>query len=248
MTGFGVQEQIQPRQPSATQMFPVVTEQSNSSASNAHPSDEGLAQVQKINETVSQILESDRTEVPKPMRIHNQVPIMHSPGEIVQVANMFDPRIFDDGNGLSQDPNIEFHIHAFLSPNGPNTAATGSQQQQRQQHEVGVGPDGGQASVGTSPMQPRRPTGMTNTETQTERDSPYAQNRHAFLNTGLNDRMEDAEMGDQIDSSQFKTRTQEGSSLVEQTEGQPESHPRSSNIFSKPSMLGTQKGKSPPRA
>jgi len=41
---------------------------------------------------------------------------MHSPGEISQVANMFDSRIFDD-NAQNNDPNIEFHIHAFLSPN-----------------------------------------------------------------------------------------------------------------------------------
>lgn len=88
-------------------------------------------------------------------------------------------------------------------------------------------------------MQPRRPTDMINTETQTERDSSLGPNRQAFLNTGLNDRMEEAETGDQIDSSQFKTRTQEGSSLVEQIEGQPDSLPGSSNIFSKPSMLST---------
>jgi hypothetical protein len=42
---------------------------------------------------------------------------MHSPGEISQVANMFDPRIFDEQNSLVTEPNIEFHIHAFLSPN-----------------------------------------------------------------------------------------------------------------------------------
>jgi len=41
---------------------------------------------------------------------------MHSPGEIAQVANMFDSRIFEDGNALTSEPNIEFHIHAFLSP------------------------------------------------------------------------------------------------------------------------------------
>lgn len=38
---------------------------------------------------------------------------MHSPGEISQVANHFDNRLFDDTN----ESNIEFHIHAFLSPN-----------------------------------------------------------------------------------------------------------------------------------
>jgi hypothetical protein len=37
---------------------------------------------------------------------------MYSPGDISSVANMFDNRMFDDGN----DSNIEFHIHAFLSP------------------------------------------------------------------------------------------------------------------------------------
>lgn len=40
---------------------------------------------------------------------------MHSPGEISQVANLFDPRIFDEPN-FSAEPNIEFHIHAFLNP------------------------------------------------------------------------------------------------------------------------------------
>jgi hypothetical protein len=43
---------------------------------------------------------------------------MHSPGEISQVANMFDPRIFEE-NHVTSEPNIEFHIHAFLSPNSP---------------------------------------------------------------------------------------------------------------------------------
>jgi hypothetical protein len=38
---------------------------------------------------------------------------MYSPGEISQIANIFDNRMFDEGNGES---NIEFHIHAFLSP------------------------------------------------------------------------------------------------------------------------------------
>lgn len=42
---------------------------------------------------------------------------MHSPGEISQVANMFDSRIFDD-NAAQTEPGFEFHIHAFLSPNG----------------------------------------------------------------------------------------------------------------------------------
>ena len=63
------------------------------------------------------------------------MPIMHAPGEIAQVANMFDPRIFEDTNPMQSEPNIEFHIHAFLSPNSSN----GPQRHQ----EVGVGPDGG---------------------------------------------------------------------------------------------------------
>jgi hypothetical protein len=62
----------------------------------------------------------------KPLRIINQVPIMHSPGEISQVANMFDSRIFEE-NSTTAEPNIEFHIHAFLSPNG----ATGAPSQRR---------------------------------------------------------------------------------------------------------------------
>ena len=41
-----------------------------------------------------------------------QVPIMHSPGEISQIANIFDNRMFEEGG----EQNIEFHIHAFLSP------------------------------------------------------------------------------------------------------------------------------------
>ena len=40
---------------------------------------------------------------------------MHSPGEITQVANLYDSRIFDEPN-LVSEPNIEFHIHAFLNP------------------------------------------------------------------------------------------------------------------------------------
>jgi hypothetical protein len=32
---------------------------------------------------------------------------------------MFDSRIFEENN-MTTEPNIEFHIHAFLSPNGPN--------------------------------------------------------------------------------------------------------------------------------
>lgn len=64
----------------------------------------------------------------KPLRIINQVPIMHSPGEISQVANLYDSRIFDEPN-LVSEPNIEFHIHAFLNPNrarpGTNAANAG---------------------------------------------------------------------------------------------------------------------------
>ena len=37
---------------------------------------------------------------------------MYSPGEISQVANLFDNRLFDD----QSENNIEFHIHAYLSP------------------------------------------------------------------------------------------------------------------------------------
>lgn len=48
---------------------------------------------------------------------------MHSPGEIAQVANLYDSRIFDEPN-LVSEPNIEFHIHAFLNPN-PNRARPG---------------------------------------------------------------------------------------------------------------------------
>jgi hypothetical protein len=64
----------------------------------------------------------------KPVRIINQVPIMHSPGEITQVANLYDSRIFDEPN-LVSEPNIEFHIHAFLNPTnnraGPVAAQNG---------------------------------------------------------------------------------------------------------------------------
>jgi hypothetical protein len=46
---------------------------------------------------------------------------MHSPGEISQIANIFDQRMFDEGGS---DQNIEFHIHAFLSPQpGSNSGA-----------------------------------------------------------------------------------------------------------------------------
>jgi len=46
-----------------------------------------------------------------------QVPIMHSPGEVSQIANIFDNRMFEEGNNES---NIEFHIHAFLTPQPPS--------------------------------------------------------------------------------------------------------------------------------
>lgn len=75
----------------------------------------------QIQETINTIIQSEVVEttsaVEKPLRIVNQVPIMHSPGEISQVANMFDSRIFEE-NSTTAEPNIEFHIHAFLSPNG----------------------------------------------------------------------------------------------------------------------------------
>jgi hypothetical protein len=45
-------------------------------------------------------------------RIVSNVPIMHTPGEIFHVANMFDNRLFDENT----ENNIEFHIHAYLSP------------------------------------------------------------------------------------------------------------------------------------
>ena len=48
---------------------------------------------------------------------------MHAPGEISQVANMFDSRIFEEGNPTAE-PNIEFHIHAFLSPNSQRPSQT----------------------------------------------------------------------------------------------------------------------------
>ena len=51
----------------------------------------------------------------KPTRVNNQVPIMHSPGEISQVASLYDSRIFDEPS-QGGEPNIEFHIHAFLNP------------------------------------------------------------------------------------------------------------------------------------
>jgi hypothetical protein len=40
---------------------------------------------------------------------------MHSPGEISQVASLYDSRIFDEPSQAGE-PNIEFHIHAFLNP------------------------------------------------------------------------------------------------------------------------------------
>jgi hypothetical protein len=60
---------------------------------------------------------------------------------------MFDSRIFED-NSASNDPNIEFHIHAFLSPNAPSPVAenapaeTNAEADQTAAHqEVGVGPE-----------------------------------------------------------------------------------------------------------
>ena len=72
---------------------------------------------------------------------------MHSPGEISQVANMFDSRIFEE-NSTTAEPNIEFHIHAFLSPNGQQSS--GPTARQRLQ-EVGVGPDGVQSRPSVGP-------------------------------------------------------------------------------------------------
>lgn len=41
---------------------------------------------------------------------------MHSPGIIQHVANMVDPRIFEDSSSMVEvSPNIEFHIQAILS-------------------------------------------------------------------------------------------------------------------------------------
>ena len=51
---------------------------------------------------------------------------MHAPGEIAQVANLFDSRMFEDPH-LNQEPNIEFHIHAFLNPRPAGSAAPASQ-------------------------------------------------------------------------------------------------------------------------
>jgi hypothetical protein len=48
---------------------------------------------------------------------------MHTPGEISQIANIFDNRMFEEGNS---EQNIEFHIHAFLTPQGgANSPPTG---------------------------------------------------------------------------------------------------------------------------
>ena len=59
----------------------------------------------------------------RPLRIQQYVPIMHTPGEISQIANIFDNRMFEEGNS---EQNIEFHIHAFLTPQGAaNSPPTG---------------------------------------------------------------------------------------------------------------------------
>jgi len=79
---------------------------------------------------------------------------------------MFDSRIFEDGNN-SHEPNIEFHIHAFLSPNsiGSPLAARGQ--------EVGVGPASEEnlpvrAPVALPiPQQSIPERNVVNTETQT---------------------------------------------------------------------------------
>ena len=67
---------------------------------------------------------------------------MHSPGEIAQVASLYDSRIFEEPSA-SSEPNIEFHIHAFLNPNSnrrqePPAPAGPSHV------EMGVGPAGNQ--------------------------------------------------------------------------------------------------------
>ena len=61
---------------------------------------------------------------------------------------MFDSRIFDDSTAITSEPNIEFHIHAFLSPNS---------QGQRHQ-EIGVGPaseSNGQSSEVSARSEPQ---------------------------------------------------------------------------------------------
>lgn len=61
---------------------------------------------------------------------------------------MFDPRIFDEGNAMQSEPNIEFHIHAFLSPNAqrPPQQNQSSTQSQATHQEVGVGPADGSSN------------------------------------------------------------------------------------------------------
>lgn len=41
---------------------------------------------------------------------------MYAPGVMNRVASLYDNRMFDE----FPDPSIEFHIHAFLSPNTNN--------------------------------------------------------------------------------------------------------------------------------
>lgn len=53
---------------------------------------------------------------------------MHSPGEISQVASLYDTRIFDEPSAGSE-PNIEFHIHAFLNPQGRQNAPAAAAEQ-----------------------------------------------------------------------------------------------------------------------
>ena len=116
----------------------------------------------------------------KPIRVVNQVPIMHSPGEVAQVASLYDSRIFDEPN-YGSEPNIEFHIHAFLNPNAnaagaaarnaqqanrsrspsaQNDAARAARPAQPQRQEVAVGPDGNQPEqLEQSPEARRRLSG-----------------------------------------------------------------------------------------
>jgi hypothetical protein len=109
-----------------------------------------MDQIQSLHQTISTIIHhqgdadaqqiSDSAEV-RPTRITSQIPIMHSPGEVAQVANMFDPSIFEDFSLMESEPNIEFHIHAFFVSNREQLNRR-QQTQPRSFQEIGVGPDG----------------------------------------------------------------------------------------------------------
>lgn len=75
-----------------------------------------------IAESFSQSAREEELPAEMPIyRLTQQVPVMNTPGEVTQVANLFDTRLFDEHH----DQNIEFHIHAMLQQPAAQHVASG---------------------------------------------------------------------------------------------------------------------------